>query len=36
LTSIAARFNTTVDALVAANRIPNPDLIFAGQVLKIV
>jgi lysozyme len=36
LTSIAARFNTTVGALVAANRITNPDLIFAGQVLKIV
>jgi lysozyme len=36
LTSIAARFNTTVDALVVANRITNPDLIFAGQVIKIV
>jgi lysozyme len=36
LTSIAARFNTTIDALVAANRIPDPDMIFAGQVIKIV
>jgi lysozyme len=36
LTSIAARFNTTVDALVAANRIPNPDIIYVGQVIKIV
>jgi lysozyme len=36
LTYIAARFNTTVDALVTANHIPNPDLIYVGQVIKIV
>ena len=35
LTKIAAKFNTTVDALVKANNISNPDLIIAGQTLKI-
>lgn len=32
---IAARFNTTIQALVAANNIANVNLIFAGQVLVI-
>jgi lysozyme len=35
LTSIAAKFNTTVEALVTANNISNPDLIIAGETLKI-
>ena len=35
LTKIASKFNTTVDALVKANNISNPDLIIAGQTLKI-
>ena len=35
LSSIAARFSTTVAALAAANRIPNPDLIYAGQVIAV-
>ena len=35
LSSIAARFGTTVAALAAANRIPNPDLIYAGQVISV-
>ncbi|GMQ79422.1 MAG: hypothetical protein BMS9Abin02_2010 [Anaerolineae bacterium] len=35
LGAIAARFNTTVAALVAANNIPNPNLIYAGSVLVI-
>ncbi len=35
LTKIAAKFNTTVEALVKANNISNPDLIIAGQTLKI-
>lgn len=35
LTAIAARFGTTVQALVQANNIVNPNLIFVGQVLII-
>jgi LysM repeat protein len=35
LTKIAAKFNTTVECLVKANNISNPDLIIAGQTLKI-
>lgn len=35
LAGIAARFGTTVQALVAANNIFNPNHIFAGQVLHI-
>ena len=32
---IAARFNTTVQALMVANNLSNPNLIYVGQVLKI-
>lgn len=35
LTKIANRFGTTVQALVIANKLKNPDLIIVGQVLKI-
>lgn len=36
LTSIAARFNVTVQAILAANPlITNPNLIFVGQVIRI-
>lgn len=35
LTSIAARFNTTVEAIMAANRIINPNFIYVGQKLTI-
>lgn len=35
LTRIAARFGTTVAALVQANNIVNPNLIYVGQVLNI-
>ena len=35
LSAIAARFGTTVAALAAANRIADPNLIYAGQVLRI-
>ena len=35
LFSIASRFGTTVEALVEANNITNPDLIRVGQVLTI-
>ena len=35
LTSIALRFGTTVNALVQANGIVNPNLIYVGQVLNI-
>lgn len=35
LYSIAGRFGTSVDALVAANGIANPNLIFPGQVLTV-
>jgi LysM repeat protein len=36
LSRIAARYGTTVAALAQANNIANPNLIFVGQVLKIV
>ncbi|MFE6689651.1 LysM peptidoglycan-binding domain-containing protein [Streptomyces sp. NPDC057743] len=36
LSGIAARYGTTVAKLAAANRIANPDRIYAGQTLKIV
>jgi LysM repeat protein len=32
---IAARFNTTVQALMVANNLSNPNLIYVGQLLKI-
>jgi LysM repeat protein len=35
LTSIARRFDSTVEAIVRQNNIPDPDLIFVGQVLEI-
>lgn len=35
LSSIAARYNTTYQALAAKNGISNPNLIYPGQVLKI-
>ena len=35
LYSIATKFNTTVDAIVAANKIANPDVISIGQKLTI-
>lgn len=35
LYSLAARYNTTVSALVSANNITNPNLIFVGQTLII-
>ena len=35
LTAIAARFNTTTDAILAYNDIPNPNRIKVGQVLRI-
>jgi LysM repeat protein len=35
LTGIARRFNTTVQAIVQLNNIPNPNLIYAGQELEI-
>lgn len=35
LARIAARYNTTVQALVDLNQIANPNLIHVGQVLKI-
>ncbi|MBO9362656.1 MAG: LysM peptidoglycan-binding domain-containing M23 family metallopeptidase [Thermoflexus sp.] len=35
LTRIAARFGTTVGAIVEANRLVNPNLIYVGQVLLI-
>ena len=34
LSGIAAQFGTTVERLVAANGISNPDMIYAGQVLN--
>lgn len=35
LSSIAAKFNTTVSNICSLNNISNPNLIYAGQVLKI-
>lgn len=35
LTKIAAKYGTTVAQLVAWNNIPNPNLIFPGQVLRV-
>jgi LysM repeat protein len=35
LSRIAARFGTTVNAIVLANNIVNPNLIYVGQVLKV-
>lgn len=35
LTSIANKHNTTVDRLVQANKIKNPNLIYVNQILKI-
>ncbi|MEW6228314.1 MAG: LysM domain-containing protein, partial [Bacillota bacterium] len=35
LTLIAQRFGATVAAIVEANNIPDPNLIFVGQVLQI-
>lgn len=35
LSTIAARFNTTVAALAQLNNILNPNLIYAGQVLRV-
>jgi LysM repeat protein len=35
LWGISRRFNTTVDAIVRANNIPNPNLIYVGQVLQV-
>ena len=32
---ISRQFGTTVDAIVRANNIPNPNLIYVGQVLEI-
>ena len=32
---ISRQFGTTVDAIVQANNIPNPNLIYVGQVLEI-
>ncbi|WP_425352416.1 LysM peptidoglycan-binding domain-containing protein [Lactococcus raffinolactis] len=34
LSSIAAQFGTTVERLVSANGISNPNFIYTGQVLK--
>ena len=35
LSSIAVKFNTTVDTLVELNNIPNPNLIITGQKLRV-
>lgn len=34
LSEIALRFGTTVEAIVARNKIANPDLIYPGQKLR--
>lgn len=36
LSTIAARYSTTVEALMSANNIANPSLLYSGQVLTIV
>lgn len=35
LSQIALRYNTSVDTLVSINRIANPNLIYAGQIIRI-
>ena len=35
LTSIAREAGSTVDSIVAANQLPNPDLIRVGQILRV-
>ncbi|MEA4815528.1 MAG: LysM peptidoglycan-binding domain-containing protein [Lachnospiraceae bacterium] len=35
LHSIAVKFNTTIDDLIEINELSNPDIIYPGQVLKI-
>ena len=35
LSAIATRYNTTVNALMAANNLPNPNFIWVGQRLKV-
>jgi len=35
LSALAARYGTSVEAIVAANELPNPDLILVGQRLRI-
>jgi LysM repeat protein len=35
LAQIAARYDTNIQALVAANNIVNPSLIYVGQVINI-
>jgi LysM repeat protein len=35
LYSIAVRFGTTVQALVVANNLPGPDMIYVGQILNV-
>ncbi|MCL6593100.1 MAG: LysM domain-containing protein [Alicyclobacillus sp.] len=35
LGTIAARFGTTVEAIVRVNGIRNPDMIYKGQILRI-
>ena len=36
LSAVAAQFSTTVDALMQANDLSSPDIIFVGQTLKVV
>ena len=35
LSEIAARYNTTVDNLLILNRIKNPNMIYAGQTIRV-